>query len=81
MPEALLSALIGNGRIRPSLVPSLWSSTSGVAAWCQKCGVERELPGMTNRICPDAVFPHPKLTRGLELKIISVEVDDERANR
>ena len=24
---------------------------------------------------------HPKLTRGRELEIISVEVDDERANR
>jgi len=77
--EALLSALISRRPVRSWLVSSLWSSTSRwkhgarIVAW-------RERPGMT-RICPDAVFSHPKLTRELELEIISVEVDDERANR
>lgn len=45
-------------------------------AWCPACDAEVELPGVTMR-CPDCGAATPRLVRGHELDILSVELADD----
>lgn len=46
------------------------------AVFCPSCNTEVELPGPIMR-CPDCGSPTPKLVRGNELEILSVELNDD----
>ncbi len=41
--------------------------------WCEACAAERELPGM-RMVCPACQTRCPRLVRGRELDILSVEM-------
>lgn len=48
------------------------------AAWCDACRAERELPGDVMKLrCPVCGGPTPRLVRGRELDILSLELIDE----
>jgi hydrogenase nickel incorporation protein HypA/HybF len=45
-----------------------------VAVWCERCRAERDL-GQVNRLsCPACGAPTPRVVRGKELEVVSVEV-------
>jgi hydrogenase nickel incorporation protein HypA/HybF len=47
----------------------------GAAAYCPACDAERELPDL-RLVCPACGGPTPRLVRGKELDLLSVELDD-----
>lgn len=50
-----------------------------VAALCPRCGEERELPGAWSLQCPVCETPLPRLSRGRELELTSLEVEEHAA--
>lgn len=44
------------------------------AAWCDRCGAERELGPSAIPLCPVCGEPTPRITRGKELEIVSAEL-------
>lgn len=45
-----------------------------VRAWCDACGCDQELPGVTAMLCPVCGEPVSRVITGRELEIHSVEV-------
>lgn len=50
------------------------------AGWCDACGAERLLPAINDVRCPVCRAAMPRLVRGKELEVLTVEVCDEDAN-
>ena len=49
---------------------------TSLVVWCPACGVEKELPGVGRLRCPACGTRAPRVVRGAELEVISVEVVD-----
>lgn len=47
-----------------------------VAAWCDTCAAERALVSPSRRRCPECGTPTPRIVRGAELELLSLEVVD-----
>jgi hydrogenase nickel incorporation protein HypA/HybF len=52
-----------------------------VVAWCDSCEAEQTLSHELRRRCPACDSPTPKLVRGEELSLVSLEVGDVCPNR
>lgn len=52
----------------------------GLAAWCDECAAEREIPTFPypRLACPECGAPTPEVRRGRELEILSMEIEEER---
>ena len=50
-----------------------------LVVWCDGCGVERALPGPQRLRCPACGEPTPRVLRGRELELVSIEVVDAAA--
>lgn len=76
IPEALQFAwdvAAGGTRLDGS---ALHIEEVAAAVWCEACDAEREIPGYIMR-CPVCGASTPRLVRGKELDILSVELTDE----
>jgi hydrogenase nickel incorporation protein HypA/HybF len=47
-----------------------------VSVWCETCEAERDLVDMTKRRCPLCHSPAPQVTRGHELQLVGLEIED-----
>jgi hydrogenase nickel incorporation protein HypA/HybF len=79
VPEALKSAfdvaVIGT----PLADSTLEVQTVGLAIWCEQCRAERELPNIGTLRCPVCQARTPKVVRGEELELTSMEVVNAHA--
>lgn len=47
-----------------------------VIVWCGACDAERELPDLARRRCPICQSPTPHVTRGDELQLVGLEIEN-----
>ena len=47
-----------------------------VAVWCDACNAERDLLDLTRRRCPVCHAPAPRATRGDELQLVGLEIEN-----
>jgi hydrogenase nickel incorporation protein HypA/HybF len=47
-----------------------------VAVWCGACDAERELPDLARRRCPMCQSRTPHVTRGDELQLVGLEIEN-----
>jgi hydrogenase nickel incorporation protein HypA/HybF len=52
-----------------------------LAVWCPDCAAERVLPDTRRLSCPACNAPTPRIVRGRELELVSIEVADAAENR
>ncbi len=73
-PAALRFAFPDAARNSPLAGAALVIEPVPAAAWCPSCGEERPLPSPPRFQCPVCAGPTPRLLRGRELEILSIEI-------
>lgn len=51
-----------------------------LVVWCERCGAEREAAAARRLVCPVCGERTPKIVRGMELELVSLEIADDRAS-
>lgn len=65
---AVIGTALEGARLRIDDVP--------VRVWCDTCDTERDLPDLTRRRCPICQSATPRVTRGHELELVALEIED-----
>jgi hydrogenase nickel incorporation protein HypA/HybF len=79
VPEALRFAFGAVTHGTPLDGARLEIDVVGLVAWCDGCGAERALAGPQRLRCPTCAAPTPRVLRGRELELVSIEVVDGAA--
>jgi len=79
VPEALRFAFDAAMRRTPLDGARLEIEAVPLVVWCPACGGERELVGPQRLRCPACAAPTPRIVRGRELELVSIEVVDAAA--
>lgn len=79
VPEALAFAFEAAARDTPLAGARLDVEEVGLVVWCPRCQAGRPLPGPQRLRCPSCGESTPRVLRGRELELVSIEVLDAAA--